>query len=189
MDAWAIKAIPTDCRGFTMRSRLEAKWATFFDLCGWPWSYEPCESNGWIPDFAVGEVPTLCEVKPFFKKSEWSDTVGKIWHSGCRQPVLLLGCDPVLQSFGEGRIAQVGFLADPCEFGFEVDVVLFGFTEGNKKLGLCQMDLGWKNLIWNVPSSQPSMVYFSNEEEVAKHLAEPRAEACNATRWLPRAAS
>ena len=32
---YTIKAIPTTYAGVRFRSRLEARWAAFFDLCGW----------------------------------------------------------------------------------------------------------------------------------------------------------
>lgn len=89
-------AIATAYAGFNFRSRLEAKYAVFFDLCKWPWTYEPeTEFNGWIPDFAIGAFPTYVEVKPFYRISEWLETIGKIKASGCRRSVLLLGADPV----------------------------------------------------------------------------------------------
>lgn len=62
-----IKAIPTKYAGVQFRSRLEARWAAFFDLIGWVWEYEPFDLNGWAPDFRVvsrkGKV-MLVEVKP-----------------------------------------------------------------------------------------------------------------------------
>jgi hypothetical protein len=62
-----IKAIPTSYKGVNFRSRLEARWAAFFDLCNWPWAYEAVDLNGWIPDFILGQnldsgIPV--EVKP-----------------------------------------------------------------------------------------------------------------------------
>jgi len=36
-----IKAIQTEYRGYLFRSRLEARWAVFFDACGVDWEYEP----------------------------------------------------------------------------------------------------------------------------------------------------
>jgi hypothetical protein len=61
-----IAAIPTVYKGVQMRSRLEARWAAFFDLCGWQWEYEPFDLNGWIPDFMLrgAKTNTLVEVKP-----------------------------------------------------------------------------------------------------------------------------
>ena len=61
----AIKAIPTIYRGVMFRSRLEARWAAFFDLCKWHWDYEPFDCDGWIPDFLIrGKTNLLVEVKP-----------------------------------------------------------------------------------------------------------------------------
>lgn len=65
-----IKSHPTSYAGTMFRSRLEAKWAAFFDLLGWQWQYEPIDLNGWTPDFAIQgqEGPTYVEVKPI----EWT---------------------------------------------------------------------------------------------------------------------
>lgn len=59
-------AIPTTYNDVQFRSRLEARWAAFFDLCGWQWEYEPFDLNGWIPDFMLrgAKTNTLVEVKP-----------------------------------------------------------------------------------------------------------------------------
>ena len=62
-----IKAIPTQYAGVLFRSRLEARWAAFFDLCEWRWEYEPFDLNGWLPDFRLmGFCDVLVEVKPYF---------------------------------------------------------------------------------------------------------------------------
>jgi len=49
------------------KSRLEARWAAFFDLVGWEYEYQPFTLNGWTPDFAlIGDRETvLVEVVPF----------------------------------------------------------------------------------------------------------------------------
>jgi hypothetical protein len=61
-------SVKTYYRDRLFRSRLEARWAAFFDLCGWGWEYEPSEftSSNWLPDFAIlgAEGPILTEVKP-----------------------------------------------------------------------------------------------------------------------------
>jgi hypothetical protein len=52
-------------KGVRYRSRLEAKWAAFFDLLGWRFQYEPYDLQGWIPDFVIrGAREVLVEVKP-----------------------------------------------------------------------------------------------------------------------------
>src|ERR1019366_6005261 len=63
-------AHPTTYRGTCFRSRLEARWAAFFDLLAWRWEYEPFDLQGWVPDFAVtgaGTDALLVEVKPFIR--------------------------------------------------------------------------------------------------------------------------
>jgi hypothetical protein len=60
---YTIPAIPTVYRGRRYRSRLEAKWAAFFDLLHWHHEYEPFDLSGWIPDFLV-QGGALAEIKP-----------------------------------------------------------------------------------------------------------------------------
>ena len=54
----AIKPIPTRYKGYRFRSRLEARWAVFFDACGYQWEYEPegfvlpCGTH-YLPDFKI----------------------------------------------------------------------------------------------------------------------------------------
>jgi hypothetical protein len=61
----ATPGIPTVYRDVQFRSRLEARWAAFFDRVGWGWRYEPFDLSGWIPDFVLlGKEPILVEVKP-----------------------------------------------------------------------------------------------------------------------------
>ena len=53
-----IKAIETRYKGYRFRSRLEARWAVFFDACGYQWEYEPegfhlpCGTH-YLPDFKI----------------------------------------------------------------------------------------------------------------------------------------
>ena len=63
-----IKALPTSYRGGAFKSRLEARWAYYFDLIGAKWQYEPdgfaLPSGNYCPDFLVGDS-TYVEIKPF----------------------------------------------------------------------------------------------------------------------------
>lgn len=73
---YTIKAKETVYAGVVFRSRLEAKWAAMFDICGWRWEYEPCDLPGWSPDFFLNitrrrrgggnrHITLLAEVKPY----------------------------------------------------------------------------------------------------------------------------
>lgn len=55
-----LQAIPTRYRGTQFRSRLEARWAAFFDLVGWSWNYEPFDLLGYVPDFIVEHEVMEC---------------------------------------------------------------------------------------------------------------------------------
>jgi len=50
---YEIEAKPTVYNGVQFRSRLEAKWAAFFDELRWRWAYEPVDLGEWSPDFII----------------------------------------------------------------------------------------------------------------------------------------
>ena len=87
-----FQAIPTTYAGVRFRSRLEARWAAFFDLCRWRWSYETFDLPGWIPDFLAG--PVLVEVKPATDADALEEAKPRINASGCTYTVWLVGIDP-----------------------------------------------------------------------------------------------
>lgn len=132
-----IRAIETRYKGYHFRSRLEARWAVFFDHLGWGWKYEhegyiigmPGETLAWLPDF---EVTTrtgqqfYVEVKgdpDFFKDGAWLGRLdwgggppGFSWcgyadeFSGEDKPVLLLGDVP--QGDASGTVMHATVVVD-----------------------------------------------------------------------------
>jgi hypothetical protein len=66
MDIMEIKAIETLYKGFRFRSRLEARWAVFFDAIGIKWEYEveglDIDGVWYLPDFKIGNK--FVEIKP-----------------------------------------------------------------------------------------------------------------------------
>lgn len=89
-----MQAIPTIYNGFRFRSRLEATWAAFFDELGWQWEYEPCDFNGWIPDFLIlGAKKVWVEVKPVTDFPE--EIASEIDRSGACGDALILGLAPI----------------------------------------------------------------------------------------------
>ncbi len=88
-----IKAIETEYKGYRFRSRLEARWAVFFDELGLRYEYEPegfelSDGTWYLPDFRVWtpqNQPIWYEVKPAhikhdekleaFKKSFYGDAL------------------------------------------------------------------------------------------------------------------
>ena len=94
-----MKAAPTMYRGVEYRSRLEAKWAAFFDLIGWQHTYEPFDGDGYIPDFLIhGDKPLLVEIKPAVTVDEYFAPCRKAM-TGLKghweHDILILGADPL----------------------------------------------------------------------------------------------
>ncbi len=80
-----IQAIETEYAGYKFRSRLEARWAVFFNAMGVKWYYEHEGyklSSGWyLPDFWLPEMKIHFEVKPdgiCEHARAFRDTVGAI---------------------------------------------------------------------------------------------------------------
>jgi hypothetical protein len=121
---YTVPAIPTIYRGRQYRSRLEAKWAAFFDLMHWEHEYEPLDLGQWSPDFSLlghpglrdSEPPFLVEVKPI---QTFARPVADQMASGAAaselmdaRPLLLLGLRPM----SVGRHVYVGWAARPRRF-------------------------------------------------------------------------
>ena len=128
---YTMKAHPTQFQNVNFRSRLEAKWAAFFDLCGWDWVYEPVDFDGWSPDFLIRGHETLyVEVKPILKFDE--ETASKMDNAlrdvGDCEP-LLLGLGPFADTCNS--LTAIGWLgqdmrefsaltrSNPQEFSFD----------------------------------------------------------------------
>lgn len=75
-----VQPIETRYKGYRFRSRLEARWAVFFDFLGIRWSYEiegyQLKAGWYLPDFKLhnvsmrgGKDGIWAEVKPFYDRS------------------------------------------------------------------------------------------------------------------------
>lgn len=58
MNNRGVQVIETDYNGYRFRSRIEARWAIFFDACGLVWNYESegfklRNDNWFLPDFEI----------------------------------------------------------------------------------------------------------------------------------------
>lgn len=106
---------PTVYRGIQYRSRLEAKWAAFFDLLNWRFDYEPFDLKGWVPDFILyGEKEdVLVEIKPITKFCV--ETSFKIERANPKCDVLLIGTSPfVIQR--DYNIIEIDYMSAEIHF-------------------------------------------------------------------------
>jgi hypothetical protein len=116
--AYKIAAIPTFYAGVQYRSRLEARWAAFFDLVGWRHDYEPMDLKGWTPDFLLHlREPVLVEVKPVLTEevlaeflSTTSRCLGNELGNG-NSRAIILGNGPIDAEHGDdmGPFCSLGF--------------------------------------------------------------------------------
>lgn len=94
-----IKPIQTRYKGYHFRSRLEARWAVFFDALGLQWEYEPDGFDipfvgRYLPDFRltvpdIGDV--FVEVKPTGTTEDGWSKAKKLSHYLDRDVLLLAG--------------------------------------------------------------------------------------------------
>lgn len=88
--------IHTTYKGVRFRSRLEARWAAFFDAIAWDWTYEPLDLAGYIPDFGIRFEegrPLVVEVKPALTLEDLALAQRKVERSGWPREALLVGAD------------------------------------------------------------------------------------------------
>jgi hypothetical protein len=124
MTDYTIAAIPTTYRGRRYRSRLEARWAAFFDLLGWRHEYEPFDLGSWSPDFGFplsdNWTPAqwlLTEIKPFapFSGPPPYSAIDKMLSATRERGILdkshllLLGTNPIIDP-RDDKFACIGIL-------------------------------------------------------------------------------
>jgi hypothetical protein len=130
------EGIPTELNGLRYRSRLEATWAEFFDLCGWKYEYEPFDLDGYIPDFIMTnwEKPFLVEIKPFLdiNDSGFEEAKNKIISSGWKGEFAIMGGGVLRNdSFGNdchvctGKTSEVYGNGDNDELVISIEPLFF----------------------------------------------------------------
>lgn len=172
--------IPTKYNCIRFRSRLEAKWAAFFDLCGWAWDYEPFDLAGWIPDFLIrGRKPLLVEIKPAV---EFPNAAGvKILEARPEQDVLLLGLAPEFRRVSGAGIntIRLGWLYAARD-GWNLPLgrwhdALIGHAAGTQTTDIASFETGWAGYV--------SGLRFDCHDLHA--IRERWHEAGNVTQWRP----
>jgi hypothetical protein len=142
-----IKAKPTYYKGNKYRSKLEARWACFFDLIGWQYEYEPCEFNGWTPDFIVygsGGRVIYFEVKPYIDDTIIEDYLVRLRKLQLKANVILLSNDL------EECKSHGGILAGYQLNSIDTDHIenFHGNRDLEKSILFSLLDKKYKNKIW-----------------------------------------
>ncbi len=114
-------AIPTLYAGVQFRSRLEARWAAFFDQLAWKWEYEPIDLKGYIPDFVMTfHKPLVIEVKPELDYEALRGHCEKIDQSGWDGEVLIVGARLFDELDGWYGFPVIGLLREKDGCGWDM---------------------------------------------------------------------
>jgi hypothetical protein len=170
-----MESIKTRYKSINFRSRLEAKWARFFDLLGWKWAYEPIDFKGWIPDFALYGNNDLVyvEVKPIVSFPK--DVAKKIAGSGVDKEVLIVG--QVCPLPIDEPVPYIGWL---CERG-DWALAAFGrWVDGKGQIGFCHTVQAFTD---RISGGYDGGCYGGLESPTVQEINQLWAEACNAMQW------
>lgn len=122
-----IKPIETIYKGYKFRSRLEARWAVFFDLAGISYQYEPegfilKDGTQYLPDFYLDKFQVFVEIKPIIP---YEDKNREKWEDKCKM---------FSETTGKSIFLTYG---DPAE---DIWGYLFAFTKYNDGIGSHMFD-------------------------------------------------
>lgn len=148
-----MKAIQTSYKGYNFRSRLEARWAVFFDAIGLKWVYEPegyelADGSRYLPDFFLPDWKCWVEIKPTLPSEDevnkFTQLVSAYGNKATRlkQHLMLCGTpsEPKIYLDFEGpsvKDSYVALVVSGETAGTEKPVMgmsAFAFTDGGKTL-------------------------------------------------------
>lgn len=174
------KAIETLYGDVMFKSRLEARWAAFFDLMGWQWTYEPIDLDGWIPDFQLGVIGGLVEVKPFLRPGDWqamiADIARALQNHDMKPRVLLLGVSPMAIV---GDYVSIGWMLE-YHGEWMLDTAVVGRYGPGGPMGCHANSNDWTCFVSGVHHGGTT-AYFGGDEVGANWR-----KASNVTQWRHR---
>jgi hypothetical protein len=99
-----IRPIETRYAGCRFRSRLEARWAVFFDTLGVRWEYEPegfelDNGDRYLPDFWLPDIETWFEVKA---QEPVESKLGRFSETCPGRLIIAIGQMPDIRTFDRG---------------------------------------------------------------------------------------
>lgn len=187
---YSIAAFPTLYRGRQYRSRLEARWAAFFDLLGIKHEYEPYDLGVWSPDFLLSDIATLVEVKPI---REIDDDTWRKMTKACQNKKLLEGEEAPLHGviltmvapICKGPLIQIGWLSMGYNDMVPIDAYLAWLPKYDVPeftATIVSIDAGgWYSLCGDADDWTTSRYHRPNH--YAEHATRLWAQASNIVQW------
>lgn len=131
-----MKAIETHWKGYRFRSRLEARWAVFFDAAGFDWEYEPegfsFEGISYLPDFLVstpqgGKIWYEVKPKGVHQDDKFDAFLAELHATGSAERAALLSGDPVAHF--QTRQTRTNYFMGVCPRCGLIDFPAYGTAE------------------------------------------------------------
>lgn len=155
-----MKAIETVYKGYKFRSRLEARWAVFFDEIGIDWVYEP---EGFEKEFD-GETFRYLPDFYFPKENMWAEVKGSLSNFDARKMAMILDYGCPIPNFDnkQSGLIMLGEIPD-VKHGYVLHPVVThrkGLDKGYVYFGL---EIGWfvKKELINIVSQDQLKVFNS----------------------------
>jgi hypothetical protein len=169
-----IKAIETRYKGYRFRSRLEARWAVFFDSAGIEWSYEregyEVDGKKYLPDFYLPKFDAFFEVKG---TNDFDEALLQGLSTGSEKKVILaVGDIPDTDNWAEEWSGFTTFF--PSDEAQQEDGVAWGYEDvflrcdGCRGIRYANSDLGQ----WLRHSARTTAFGFDASRHVQDILAE-----------------
>lgn len=150
-----IRPIETEYKGYRFRSRLEARWAVFFDTLGIPYEYEPegfelGDGVRYLPDFWLPTWDAWVEIKPNREVCDIEQAmellrllaentakfglllIGDVWPD--KTEILLVQPEGYWASRSYTRVAQCRLCDGLC-----LEKMLWGGIDGPDDFGFCRI--------------------------------------------------
>lgn len=195
--SYTIPAIPTVYGGRQYRSRLEAKWAAFFDLCGWQAEYEPFDLGEWSPDFLIkgADRDVLVEVKPItaLDRDVSHKMIRGATAGNFTGELLLLGTSPIFEHSGYALRPFLGWLGEiiydsvPTQWGFSHEPCPFAwYTQQPQKIDFCSESMSFHGRLSGFYDGGSWGDAIPDETERVDRIQKAWNRAANVVQWHPR---
>ena len=189
MADYTIAAIPTLYRGRMYRSRLEARWAAFFDRLGWAYEYEPFDLGSWSPDFLLIRHNVMVEVKPL---TEFDQGVAdKMLNATVNQRIVDEEVSPcglfltrVAPFAATDKSVSLGWLCPPAAPSTFGEAIAFWRTDIHKPCMHADVVVIGAGGVWTMDGdARPDSDGFSGWFLYPKHTMGLWSDASNAVQW------
>lgn len=202
-----IKAIETVYKGYKFRSRLEARWAIFFEELGLGWQYEvegfDLPSGRYLPDFYLPSQHCHVEIKPPHIRPSLGSYSPRVYMAGrmtepCWRPFSVYGSHyafdavppPAMRTFEGRSIIYTGpFRTELCNHSFlhGIDSAAYCcepevFARSIAGIKACQVFFCWFEDL----EAYGSLVEVGIAHSLGKRIAIGFTDNTRPDRWDPR---